>query len=96
MTQLKALQFPEHVYTKDISYEAGAPPNASFRDEGFGPNVSVIDNALVESLERLITGRVASWIDVELAETATRALVLHEMVYWIHPSVLVVEPVPVH
>lgn len=93
---MNALRFPEHVFTRDISYEAGVPPNSSFKEGEYGPNAAVIDNVLVESLERITNGKVTSWYDIELAEIAVRALILHEMVYWIHPSVLVIEPVPVH
>lgn len=50
---------------------------------------ALIDRASLSALDRLVTGEVRSWEDLESAELAIRALVLHDRVDCVLPAVLV-------
>lgn len=94
---MKAIQFPEFVYVPTygltgVAYGAGVPPNWSWHERDFGPNSAVFDSDAVHSLERLVSGPVAQWSVLEIAELAIRAIVLHERLYWLLPAVLCIGP----
>lgn len=93
---MKTLNFPEFVYCKQFSYAAGLPPNPSFDSDKYGPNTAIVDSSAIEALDRVIYGGIQSWEDIEQAERTVRAFILHENFYWLHPAILVVEPIPVH
>lgn len=96
------ITLPQHVYVPNyglassITYQAGLPPNDSWRANEFGPNTAVIDSNTVGALEDLIVGGVSGWNTLETAELAIRALILHENVYWMFPAALVVKPEKVY
>ena len=91
------IQFPKSVYVPTygltgVAYEAGTPPNTSWNDRDYGPNTAVLDTNAITALDSIVTGPVTSWDQLDAAELAVRAMVLHERIYWLMPSVLVISP----
>ncbi len=91
------LQFPEFVYVPaygltGVAYQACTPPNGSWKKDDYGPNTAVFDTETIHALDRIATGPVTSWDQIDAAELALRSLILHERLYWLLPAVLIVTP----
>ncbi len=94
---MKTLKFPEFVYVPTygltgVAYQAGIPPNESWRDGDYGPNSAILDTSAISSLDMTVVGPVTSWDQLDAAELAIRAIILHERLYWQQPGILVVSP----
>lgn len=94
---MKTLRFPEFVYVPTygltgVAYQAGVPPNESWSTENYGPNSAVLDTTAISALDAIVVGPVTSWDQLDAAELAIRAIVLHERLYWLQPALLVVRP----
>jgi len=94
---MKTLQFPEFVYVPTygltgVAYQAGIPPNDSWGTDDYGPNSAVLDTTAIAALDATVVGPVTSWDQLDAAELAIRAIVLHERLYWLQPALLVVRP----
>ncbi len=91
----KIIQLPYHIYVPTygltgVAFPAAMPPNETWGNKDYGPNSAVFDNYTIHELDKLVTGNVDSWDTLDTAELALKAILLHERLYWIVPSVLVV------
>lgn len=96
------ISFPEHVYVPvygpgcgGTAYIAGFPPDDSWKQGEYGPNTAMIDKAVLDLLRKLFVGEITSWQEIQGMEYALRAMILHELVYWIQPGLLSVKSEPV-
>ena len=69
---MKTLQFPEFVYVPTygltgVAYQAGIPPNESWRESDYGPNTAILDTSAISSLDMTVIGPV--WPCMELLRT---------------------------
>lgn len=80
-------QVPFSVITKGaacIAQMAGFIPG-----EPYGPQTAIVDSDAVYALRKLVTGEIKSWEDIDAAELAVRAFVLHDKIEWLFPAILI-------
>lgn len=91
------MKLPEFIYLPTyclpgMSYTAGMLPNDTWREGDYGPNTCVFDSSTIEALDRLVTGQILNWSDLDTIELAIRSFILHEKLYWMLPAVMVISP----
>lgn len=94
---MSEFSFPREVYLPTygltgVAYQAAIPPDGSWRSNAYGPNTATLDSNAINALDDVVTGPIVSWAQLDAAELAVRAMILHEKIYWLLPAILKVTP----